>query len=318
MRRKIQIFIITVIGIASVHPCHPGTYRVAATVGMIADVVREVAGEHAEVVGIIGEGVDPHLYKPTRGDVAALSRADIIFYNGLLLEGKMENVLKSMARKGKPIYAVTEDILIEGGYVMSGVSKHYDPHIWMDVRGWMRAAELIERVLSEFDAAHAEDYAANMGEYRKRLEQLDDYVRRVFDTIPEKQRVLITAHDAFRYTGRAYGLEVRGIQGLSTTSEAGVKDIENLIDFLVSRGIPAVFVESSVSDKNVLALVEGAAARGHEVKIGGTLFSDAMGPPGTYEGTYIGMIDHNATMIAAALGGTPPREGMQGRLSYER
>jgi manganese/zinc/iron transport system substrate-binding protein len=290
--------------------------RVAATVGMVADIVREVAGDRATVEGIIGEGVDPHLYKPTRGDVVSLSQADLVFYNGLMLEGKMGDVLIRVARRGKPVYAVTEEILETGDYVITDEDKYYDPHVWMDVSGWSKAVDIVAEALSSYDPDHAAEYRANADAYQEKLQALDAYAREVIGSIPEDQRVLVTAHDAFSYLGRAYGLEVRGIQGLSTESEAGVQDIENLIEFLVERGIPSVFVETSVADKNVRALVEGARARGHTVSIGGELFSDAMGPSGTYEGTYIGMIDHNVTTIARSLGGTAPKGGMSGLLEH--
>jgi len=292
-------------------------YQVACTVGMITDIVRNVAGDKANVEGIIGEGVDPHLYKPTRSDVVKLNQADIIFYNGLMLEGKMGDVLVRVARQGKPVYAVTEAILDQGDYVMTDEQEHYDPHVWMDVGGWMRAAQVVADALSEFDSANAQTYQANAEAYLAKLRELDAYAKRVIGSIPDNQRVLVTAHDAFSYLGRAYGIDVRGIQGLSTESEAGVQDIERLVQFLVDRNIPAVFVETSVADKNVRALVEGANAKGHAVRIGGELFSDAMGPAGTYEGTYIGMIDHNVTTIARALGGDAPAGGMRGKLSHE-
>lgn len=290
-------------------------YRAVTTVGMISDVVRNVVGDKAEVQGLIGEGIDPHLYKPTRNDLVALSRADIVFYNGLMLEGKMADVLVRIARKGKPVYAVTDTILEERDYVLTDEEQHFDPHVWMDVRGWMMATEVIAQALSEFDPRNAEYYASNAEAYLEELEALDSYASEVISSIPENQRVLITAHDAFNYMGRAYGLEVLGIQGISTESEAGVRDIEGLLDYIVQNEIPAVFVETSVSDKNVRALVEGAAAKGHTLVIGGELFSDAMGPGGSYEGTYIGMIDHNATTIAEALGGEVPAGGWKGKLS---
>jgi manganese/zinc/iron transport system substrate-binding protein len=291
------------------------TYQVTATVGMIADIVREVAGDSAEVHGIIGEGVDPHLYKPTSLDVKALQAADIVFYGGLNLEGKMGDVLVRLARTGKPVYAVTEAILDEPDFLLSDTEAHYDPHVWMDVTGWKYAVEVVIEGLSGFDPLHASAYKSRGDAYRKKLDALDDYARQVLGSIPAEQRTLVTAHDAFNYMARAYGLEVRGIQGISTESEAGVKDIEDLVSFLVDKKIPAVFVESSVSDKNVRALIEGAQAKGHTVVIGGQLYSDAMGPAGTYEGTYIGMIDHNVTTIARALGGSAPESGMSGKLS---
>lgn len=282
-----------------------GNYKVVCTVGMITDVVRNVVGDYAEVEGIIGEGVDPHLYKPTRGDVVKLSNADVVFYNGLLLEGKMTDTLVRVASNGKPVKAVTEAILTSPEYLMEkdDGSEYTDPHVWMDVQGWMQAVPVITETLVQYDPDRTADYLASGTAYMKKLKALDVYAKTVLASIPENQRVLVTAHDAFRYLGRAYGIEVKGIQGLSTESEAGVRDLEELIDFIVERNIPAVFVESSVADKNVRALVEGAKARGHDVKIGGELFSDAMGEPGTYKGTYIGMIDHNVTTIANALGG---------------
>lgn len=315
-KKWIKRAVLILLGLTTSMPAFAGpSYQVAATVGMVADIVRNVAGAKAEVEGIIGEGVDPHLYKPTRNDVVALSQADIVFYNGLMLEGKMGDVLIRMARRGKPVYAVTEEILDQGDYVMTDDAKHYDPHVWMDVQGWIKAVAVVEKALSAFDSEHAAVYQARAEAYTEKLEALDAYARKVIASIPEGQRVLVTAHDAFNYLGRAYGLDVRGIQGLSTESEAGVRDIEKLIEFLADRGIPAVFVETSVADKNVRALVEGAKARGHNVRIGGELFSDAMGAPGTYEGTYIGMIDHNVTTITRALGGKAPPRGMQGTLT---
>jgi len=292
---------------------HP--YRIVATIGMIADVVQEVAGDKAEVKGLIGEGVDPHLYKPTSSDVKALQAADVVFYNGLMLEGKMADVLVKVARSGKPVVAVTETILADGGYVISDGQENYDPHVWMDVNGWLKAVDVIATALCSYDESNASFYSANAAAYKAELEKLNAYARRSIASIPEDRRVLVTAHDAFRYMARAYGLEVRGIQGISTESEAGVKDIENLIRFLAERKIPAVFVESSVSDKNIRALVEGAKAKGHSVSIGGQLFSDAMGLTGSYEGTYIGMLDHNITTITRALGGEAPEKGMHGKLS---
>lgn len=282
-----------------------GPYKIVCTVGMITDVVRNVAGDLAEVEGIIGEGVDPHLYKPTRGDVVKLSNADVVFYNGLLLEGKMTDVLVSVASSGKPVRAVTEAILGETDYLMEkdDGSEYTDPHVWMDVAGWSRAVPVIADTLAAYDPENAATYRENAAAYLETLNALDAYAKSAMATIPDSKRVLITAHDAFQYLGRAYGIEVRGIQGISTESEAGVRDLEALVDFIVDQKIPAVFVETSVADKNVRALIEGAKARGQSVVIGGSLFSDAMGAPGTYEGTYIGMLDHNVTTITNALGG---------------
>jgi manganese/zinc/iron transport system substrate-binding protein len=288
-------------------------YRVTATVGMVADIVRAVAGDRAEVSHIIGAGVDPHVYSPTRGDVALLLKSDVIFYAGLLLEGQMADVLVKVSRR-RPVFAVTE--AIDPAYLIDDPEASYaDPHVWMDVQGWMQAVAVAADALAGFDPSNAGTYRKNADAYLKTLKDLDAYARRSIESIPAPQRVLVTAHDAFSYMGRAYGIEVKGIQGISTESEAGLKDINRLVSELVDRKIPAVFVETSVSDKNVKALIEGAAARGHQVAVGGELFSDAMGPAGTYEGTYVGMIDHNITVITRSLGGQAPAKGMQGKLS---
>jgi manganese/zinc/iron transport system substrate-binding protein len=288
-------------------------YKIATTVAMVTDIVKQVAGDRATVSGIIGEGVDPHLYKPTRSDVATLQSADVIFYSGLMLEGKMADTLVRVARS-KPVHAVTE--LLDEKYLLEppDMAGHYDPHVWMDVQAWSKAVEAVARALGEFDPTNAEVYLSNARPLLSELERLDAYARKAIGTIPEPQRVLITAHDAFNYFGRAYGMDVRGIQGISTESEAGLQDINHLVDFIVERGVRAVFVETSVAEKNVRALIEGAKSRGHPLSIGGTLFSDAMGRAGTYEGTYVGMIDHNVTTIVRALGGSAPERGMSGQL----
>lgn len=287
--------------------------QVVCTIGMVTDVVREVAGGRIPVTGIIGEGVDPHLYKPTRNDIAAMQAADLVFYSGLLLEGKMTDTLIRLARD-KPVTAVTERIDEQYLIQPPDMGGHFDPHVWMDVSAWSRTVDVIRAELTALEPEFAAEFSANATRYQSELAALDAYVKRVIGTIPPERRVLITAHDAFNYFGRAYGLEVLGIQGLSTESEAGLEDINRLVDLIVERKITAVFVETSVADRNVRALLEGARARGHTVTIGGTLFSDAMGAPGTYEGTYIGMIDHNATVIARALGGDAPERGMNGKL----
>ncbi len=288
-------------------------YRVGATVGMVSDIVSEVAGDRAAVTNIIGAGVDPHVYSPTRSDVAVLLRSDIVFYAGLLLEGQMTEILSKVGRS-RPVVAVTERLQLEE-LIHDAETSHHDPHVWMDVRGWMKAVAVVRDALAGFDPENRAGYRARAEAYLAKMAALDDYTRRVIASIPQNQRVMITAHDAFNYFGRAYQIEVMGIQGLSTESEAGLKDINRIVDVLVQRKIPAVFVETSVSDKNVKALIEGARSRGHAVRIGGELFSDAMGKSGTYEGTYIGMIDHNATIIARALGGEAPETGMQGKLA---
>ena len=292
-------------------------YQVTTTVGMITDIVSEVAGRHAVVKGIIAEGVDPHLYAATINDVKELRAADIIFYNGLNLEGKMGEVLTKLGGR-KPVHAVAEGVVEASGYALLDAEDHYDPHVWMDVRGWMSAVEVVRNSLREFDSLHESDYSENAGGYLDILKRLDAYAREVLGSIPENQRVLVTAHDAFGYMARAYGLEVRGIQGLSTEAKPGLRDIESLVGFLVERRIPAVFVESSVSRKSVEALMEGAHDKGHKVVVGGELFSDAMGGRGTYAGTYIGMIEHNVNTIARGLGGAVPEGGFREWMKSDR
>lgn len=292
-------------------PGETGRLRIVATVGMVADVVRNVAGERAEVVGLIGTGVDPHLYLPSRDDVAQLARADVVFYSGLHLEGKLTDVLVRTGRT-RPVHALAEAVpaerrLAEGGEI--------DPHVWMDASLWAEAARAAGRLLAEHDPARAAEYAQRAEAYAAELMALHAYGQQVIASVPPQQRVLITSHDAFRYFGRAYGLEVMGVQGLSTESEAGLRDINRLVDLIVERGVTAVFVESSVPRKSVEALIEGAGRRGHRVAIGGELFSDAMGAEGTYEGTYLGMIDHNLTVVARALGGEAPERGFRGKLT---
>lgn len=294
----------TVIIVAWMASIAQGQLNIVATTGMVADITQQVVGEHGNVSWLMGEGVDPHLYKPTSADARKIMNADLIFYSGLLLEGRMTDTFLKAARMGKVVYPVTE--LIEEEYLLEPpeFEGHFDPHVWMDVSAWAQAVDAVTVALCEQDPDNCEVYKANAKEYSKKLVQLHSYAVASIASIPKEQRVLITAHDAFNYFGRAYGIEVVGIQGLSTESEAGIEDVNRLVKMIVDKGITAVFVESSVSDRNVKALIEGAKSKGHTVKIGGRLFSDAMGKRGTYEGTYIGMLDHNITTISNALSGT--------------
>ncbi|MEQ9257739.1 MAG: zinc ABC transporter substrate-binding protein [Roseovarius sp.] len=287
---------------------------VVATTGMIADAARQIGGEHVSVKGLMGPGVDPHSYRQTRSDIVALTRADVVLWHGLYLEAQMEELLLKLTDRGR-VVAVGEAVPQAERIAHEDYEGRYDPHVWMVPELWAHVVREVTAALVAAAPDHAETFEANAGQHLIEVARLGDYARGVLETVPEPARVLLTAHDAFGYFGRAYGYEVVGIQGISTESEAGLDRIRTLVDMLVSREIGAVFVESSVSDRNIRALVEGAAAEGHEVKIGGELFSDAMGEPGTYEGTYIGMIDHNATTIAGALGGSVPPRGMDGRLA---
>lgn len=285
-----------------------------ATVGMVADIVRIVGGDHVAVTQIMGAGVDPHLYTTTRDDVQTIMAADIIFYSGLMLEGKMADTLVKVART-RPVVAATE--LIDESKLLEpeDLEGHYDPHVWMDVSAWSACVDAISTALAGFDPSHADDFRANAEKYRQELAELHEYGRKSIATIPSDSRVLITSHDAFNYFGRAYGLEVLGVQGISTESEAGLQRINDLIDLIVSRKVRAVFVESSVPRKNIEALIEGGRARNYEIRIGGELYSDAMGETGTYTGTYVGMLDHNITLVTQALGGNVPPAGLNGKLT---
>lgn len=294
-----------------------GRISAIATVGMVADIVRNVSGDHVAVKQIMGSGVDPHLYKATRDDVQTIMEGDIVFYSGLMLEGKMADTLIKVARS-KPVIAVTERIDESQLLEPEDFEGHYDPHVWMDVQAWSKCVDVVAEALSEFDPAHAERYATNADTFKSELDRLHQYGLESIASIPAESRILVTSHDAFNYFGRAYGLEVEGVQGLSTESEAGLQRVNELVDLLVDKKVRAVFVESSVPRKNIDSLAEGARARGHHVVVGGELFSDAMGASGTYEGTYIGMLDHNITLVTRGLGGEAPERGLNGKLSNEK
>lgn len=287
---------------------------IVATTGMVGDIVANVVGSNGTVFVLMDDEIDPHLFRPTRADIARMQRADMIFYNGLNLEGQMGDTLVQLART-RPVFAVTE--LIDESVLLDDEDYEgaFDPHLWMDVSLWMEAVEVVVLALSEFDPAGADVYRSNADAYLTELAELDAYVREVLASIPAARRFLVTAHDAFGYLGAAYGIEVIGVQGLSTESEAGLEDINSLVSFIVEKRISAVFAETTVADRALMAVIEGAGSRGHRVAIGGELFSDAMGPAGTWEGTYLGMIDHNATTIARALGGSAPARGFRGRLA---
>jgi manganese/zinc/iron transport system substrate-binding protein len=286
--------------------------RIVATTGMLADAARQLSKSFGNVNGLMAEGVDPHLYRPTRNDLIMLQRADIIFYNGMLLEGRMGDTLNRLNRRGKSVHAIADAVFaFSDREPLLEDEDQLDPHIWMDVNLWRQAVTRMAEILADEFPHYAEVVRNNHARYDAELLLLETYASEVLTTIPLANRVLVTAHDAFGYLGEAHAIEVRGIQGISTESEAGLRDIVELIDFIVKRDIPAIFVETSVADKNVRALIEGARSRGHQLVMGGELFSDAMGPRGHWTGTYIGMIDHNVSTIASALGGTAPQGGFR-------
>lgn len=273
---------------------------VTTTIAQIADIVKNVGGEHVIVHSLMGPSTDPHLYKASQGDIAKLEDADIIFYNGLHLEGKMNDTLKKM-NSLKPTYAVAEAVPKELLLIDEDNENALDPHIWFDPNLWKFAVEKVRDALIEIDPNHEEDYRHQADEYMEVLIQLDEYAKAQIEQIPEQSRILITAHDAFGYFGNAYGFEVLGLQGLSTDAEYGLKDVQELIEVIVERNIKAIFLESSIADRSINAVVEGAKEKGYEVVIGGELFSDAMGEENTKEGTYEGMFMHNIDTIVSSL-----------------
>jgi manganese/zinc/iron transport system substrate-binding protein len=274
--------------------------KVVTTIGQITDAVEVIGSGHLKVEGLMGPGVDPHLYKASEHDVRKLAGADIIFYNGLFLEAKMADIFARMQRSAKTV-AVGEAVAPESLLDSEQYTGHYDPHIWFDVRLWMQVVQKIRDELVLTDPSHREQYVASADAYLSELQKLHDYVTARAAELPEEKRVLVTAHDAFRYFGRAYGFKVIGLQGISTQSEAGTADVRKLADFIAENKIKAIFIESSVPERNLRAVQQAVAARGWDVKIGGELFSDAMGDKGTFEGTYIGMVTHNIDTIVDAL-----------------
>ncbi|WP_237648664.1 MULTISPECIES: metal ABC transporter solute-binding protein, Zn/Mn family [Sediminibacillus] len=274
--------------------------KVVTTIAQIGDMAAEIGGDHIEVESLMGPGDDPHLYNAVQGDIKKLDQADIIFYNGLHLEGQMGEIFEEMRQK-KPTVAVAEGIPEDQFLADPQNPSIIDPHVWFDISIWKQAAEKIRDELMEIDPDNENVYKQNTVEYVKDLTELEDYARERIKEIPEESRVLVTAHDAFNYFGNAFGFEVIGLQGLSTESDYGLTDIQRIIDVLVERNIKAVFVESSVSGRSINAVVEGAEEAGHQVRIGGELYSDAMGEEGTVEGTYLGMYRHNIDTIVESL-----------------
>jgi manganese/zinc/iron transport system substrate-binding protein len=290
-----------------------GPVRVVVTVGMVADMVQAIGGSHVEVDVLCGPGVDPHLFKPTRDHVARLLSSDAVIFAGLHLEGKLHNLLLRLSNQ-HPVYAVTRGLPAEqlltadeaeaAAPVTDLESIAYgqvDPHVWMDVELWARATEGVAQFLSTYDPAHAQAYADNATAYRAELLALHVEGQGLLSELPSARRLLVTSHDAFRYFGRAYGLQVEGVQGLSTESEAGLQRINGLVDLLVERQLPAVFIESSISPKNMQALLEGVQSRGQRTVLGGELYADALGPADSTAANYRGMMRHNFHTIARAL-----------------
>ena len=295
--------------LVSHQPVSADELRCLATTGMIGDLVKAVVGERGHVEVLMSSGVDPHLYQPTRSDLAKVLAADVIFYNGLHLEGRMDEAFVRAQKAGRSVCAVAEQLPMQSLLHDAEDPEAHDPHVWMDPKSWRMVLLAIRDRCVLLDPAGRAVYESNTDSYLKNLKALDVYASEILQTVPVEVRVLVTAHDAFGYFGKRFGFEVIGLQGISTESEASVQDVNRLVDLLVQRKIPAIFVESTVPEKGIRALIEGASAQGHQVKIGGSLYSDAMGDSGTWSGTYLGMIDHNVTTIARALGGKAPQGG---------
>jgi manganese/zinc/iron transport system substrate-binding protein len=275
--------------------------RVTATVTMVADLVRSVGADRVQVEALMGPGVDPHLYKAAASDVSKLQQADVIFYSGLLLEGKMQDIFNKFARSKRFVYPVTESIPTDRLLEPPEFAGHYDPHVWFDVPLWKLCVDTVVKGLSEADPAGKDYYEKRAAETRARMDELHQWALKKAAELPAERRILVTSHDAYNYFGRAYGFQVVGLQGISTVTEAGLADMAKLSDFIREKRIKAVFVESSVPHHTIERISKDTG-----VKIGGELFSDAMGTPGQIEngydlGTYEGMIKHNLNTIVEAL-----------------
>ena len=275
--------------------------NVVTTTTMLTDLVTNIGGDAIEVQGLMGSGVDPHLYKASEGDVSKLFNADVVFYSGLHLEGKLVEVFEKMEKRGLKTIAVATAIdkskLIGSEYFAS----NYDPHIWFSIANWKEVTSYTIDKLQELDPKNAKVYETNGGLYLDKLKLLELELKSTINTLPIEKRILITAHDAFSYFGKEYKFNVVGLQGLSTATEAGVQDVQKLSKFIIEKEVKAIFVESSVPKRTIEALQAAVRSKGHEVTIGGTLYSDALGAPDTLEGTYLGMFEYNVLTIVNAL-----------------
>ena len=275
--------------------------NVVTTTSMITDLVKNIGGKHINIQGLMGSGVDPHLYKASEGDVSKLVNADVIFYNGLHLEGKLVDVFEKMGSGTKTPIALADELdkttLIGSDYFAS----NYDPHVWFNIEYFKQFAKKVTQILSEKNPKNTVNFIENEKQYLAKLDTLENNMRAIIKDLPVEKRILVTAHDAFNYFGKNYGFEVVGLQGLSTATEAGVKDVQKLAAFIIEKKVKAIFVESSVPKRTIEALEAAVKSKGHDVKIGGTLFSDALGNAGTIEGTYIGMFEYNVNTIVNAL-----------------
>lgn len=301
--KKIIFVLVTLISLSACKEEKPsnGKLNIVTTTTMITDLLQHLGGDHLNIQGLMGSGVDPHLYKASAKDVTKLANADLIFYGGLHLEGKLEDVFEKMKSQNIKTIAVSDALdkntLIGSEYFAS----NYDPHIWFDVENWKLITSFVVQKLSEADPENKVLFEQNGKNYLDALTALDVEIRNIISTLPKEKRILVTAHDAFNYFGQAYGFEVVALQGLSTATEAGVQDVQNLSNFIIDKEIKAIFVESSVPRRTIEALQAAVNSKNHNVEIGGTLYSDALGNAGTLEGTYIGMFKYNVNTIVEAL-----------------
>lgn len=310
MKKRFALIMILVLAIGALAGCQgqesqenvkKDKYNVVATTTMLADLTKIIGGKHVNVTGLMGPGIDPHLYKASAGDVTLMQEADLIVYNGLHLEGKMGEIFENLVDSGKHTVEIAKGLDESDILATADDANVHDPHIWFNVLIWKKAAGIVHDGLVKLDKAHKDEYTANYEAYAKELDELHKYVQDRVNEVPEKSRFLITAHDAFEYFGQTYGFTVKGLQGISTASEAGTSDVRDLADFIVEHEIKAIFIESSVPKKNVEALQEAVRAKGSEVEIGGELHSDSLGSPGTDAETYIGTVKSNIDTIVNAL-----------------
>lgn len=277
-----------------------GKIRVVTTTNIIENLVAEIGGDAVSLQSLMGPGVDPHLYKASEGDVSKLSNADIIFYNGLHLEGKLTDVFEKMKRT-KNMVALGDELPKDQVIASENFGGNYDPHVWFNVQFFKQFAQTVADELSKHDPDNAEAYAENNKRYQEKLDELDKELIAIIETLPKERRILVTAHDAFSYFGKAYDFQVVGLQGISTATEAGVRDVRELSDFIIQNNVKAIFIESSVPRRTIEALQAAVLSKNHQVEIGGSLYSDSIGNPGTEEGTYIGMYKYNVNTIINAL-----------------
>ena len=314
---RLHMVVVAMLCIATVSGCSSGSepampvsadnpIEVVATTSMIADLVRVIGGPFVKVKGLMGPNVDPHLYKASEGDVSAMTKAQLVFYNGLHLEGKMVDIFEQMTSRGLEVHAVTEVFesseLLESDYF----AGNHDPHFWFDVVMWEKVAGRVAGILSTFDPVHEATYTSNLIAYQSDLDSLNAWIHVQIESLDPEKRVLVTSHDAFGYFGRAYGIEVFGLQGLSTATEAGTADVQAMASLVAERKIPAMFVESSISPRGIEAVRAAVRDRGFDVQIGGTLFGDALGSPGTGAETYLGMVRANVNTFVNAMSNGKP------------